>query len=298
MRSLRLFAVLVLGSLATASPALAGNGASDFDRIYADYQGTDGTAGNDIQACRWTRQQLVNARQEAQQSPDFAAYNPGFMDELDREIQNHDSGYCTGVAPNPSGGSGDPEGDFQKVFRDWEPDGVITACAFTRRQLQSALNVAAQVGDFDAYAPGFRDAVRQEIRRIDTGGCAGLSKQSKLAIRRIKAKVRKGRSKKREFVTIRNVGNAPAALGGMTLRDKAGNRVKLPRFRLRAKRTLRVTSRCLGKRRKPARRGHRFFACRKRQVWNDRGDVVKIVNAAGVVLAQRGFGRFKGVPRF
>jgi hypothetical protein len=297
MRSLLLAAVLALGCLAAATTAVAGNGASDFERIYADYQGTDGTAGDDIQSCRWTRQQLVDAREQAQQSADFAYYTE-FIDELDKEIQNHDSGYCTGVAPDPSGGSGDPEGDFQRVFKDWEPDGVITPCAFTRRQLQSALNVAAQVGDFDAYAPGFRDAVRQEIRRIDSGGCAGLSKQSKLTIRRIKGKVRKGRSKKREFVTIRNVGNDGAALRGMTLRDKSGNRIRLPRFTLKANRTLRVTTRCSGRSRKPRRRGHRFFACRKRQIWNDKGDVVKIVNAEGVVLAQRGFGRFKGVPRF
>ena len=240
----------------------------------------------------------MNARQQAQQSPDFVAYNPGFMDELDAEIQNHDSGYCAGVAPDPSGGSSDPEGDFQKVFRDWQPDQVITPCAFTRRQLVSALNVAAQVGDFDAYAPGFRDAVRREIQRIDSGGCPGLSKQSKLRVTRVKGKVRKGRSKKREFVTIRNVGTAGAALRGMTLRDKAGNRIKLPRFTLKQKRALRVTSRCRPGRRGPSRRGHRFFACRKRQIWNDAGDVVKIVNREGVVLAQRGFGRFRAVPRF
>jgi hypothetical protein len=298
MRPLAIAMVLVCSGLIASTVALAGGGASDFERIYADYRGTDNTSANDIQACRWTRQQLANAREQAQQSPDFSAYYTEFVDELDREIQNHDSGYCSGVAPDPSGGSGDPEGDFQRVFRDWEPDGVVTPCAFTRRQLQSALNVAAQVGDFDAYAPGFRDAVRKEIQRIDAGGCPGLSKQSKLTIRRIKGKVRKGRSKKREFVTVRNVGTAGAALRGLSLRDKRGNRIKLPRFTLKPKRSLRVATRCFGGRKKATRRGNRFFACRKRQIWNDRGDVVKIVNRAGLVLAQRGFGRFRAVPRF
>jgi hypothetical protein len=298
MRALALVAVLTCSSLAVPTAGLAGEGASDFERIYADFQGTDNTAANDIQACRWTRQQLANARQQALQSPDFSAYYTAFVDELDREIQNHDSGYCRGVAPDPSGGSANPERDFQRVFRDWQPDGVVTPCAFTRRELQSALNVAAQVGDFDAYAPGFRDAVRREIQRIDAGGCAGLGKRSKLRIKRIRGKVRPGRSKKREYVVIRNAGTAAAGLQGVTLRDKAGKRIRLPRFTLRPKRSLRVNTRCLAKRKRPARRGHRFFACRKRQLWNDRGDVVKIVNPQGLVLAQRGFGRFKGVPRF
>jgi hypothetical protein len=298
MRSWLLVLALVCTALVVPAVALSGAGASDFDRIYADFTGEDGTSAQDVQACRWTKQQLQAARTEAQNTADLT-YQAEFIAELDREIQSHDSGYCSGVAPDPAGGSGSDQADFQLVFRDWRPDGRVTPCAFTRPQLRSALNVAAQVGDFDAYAPGFRDNVLLEIRRIDGGGCAGLSKQSKLKIRRIKGKVRKGRSPKREYVTIRNAGNAGAALKGITLRDKKGNRIRLPgKFTLKAGRSLRVATRCFPGRRRALRRGSRFFACKKRQIWNDRGDVVKIVNPQGVVLAQRGFGRFKGVSRF
>jgi hypothetical protein len=89
------------------------------------------------------------------------------------------------------------------------------------------------------------------------------------------------------------------SLKGLSLRDRTGKRVRLPRRKLGRGRKLRVITGCLGKRKRPVRRKGRFYACRKRgQLWNDKGDVVKIVDRSGKVLAQRGYKRFRGVPRF
>jgi len=43
--------------------------------------------------------------------------------------------------------------------------------------------------------------------------------------------------------------------------------------------------------------GGRLFACRRRPLWNDRGDVVKLVDAGGRLVARRGYGRFRRVKR-
>jgi Lamin Tail Domain len=281
-----LAALLALPSLAHAAPE------DDFILVYNDYTGADGSSANDVRSCQWTREQLVNAKTVAQQSADFAYYT-AFISEVDTEIARWDSGFCAGVVPDPGGGSQNPTGDYKAVFDDWAADGRITPCKFTRQQLVSALNVASQTPDIDAYAPGFREAVRQEIARIDRGECGSTAAATKLAITRIRAK--KG---KKEFVTIKNVGSTAVALRSLRLRDKQRSRIRLPRFALRRGRSLRVVTGCFKKSKKPRRRGNRFYACKRKAIWGNKGDVVKIVNSRGTVLAQRGYGRFRSVPRF
>ena len=194
-----------------------------------------------------------------------------------------------------------PVDDLRAVFEDWRPDRSITQCRFTRAQLVNALNISSGL-DSDYYAPGFRDAVRREIARHDTGGCRGISTDSaaraRSALRRLRIVAIRPRGGLRESVTIRNSGSASVALRGATLRDRSGRRVRLGSRRLGARRSLRVFTGCAKGRKRAYRRGARLYACVRRQVWNDRGDVVKIVDRRGVTVAQRGFGSFRRVVRF
>jgi hypothetical protein len=59
-----------------------------------------------------------------------------------------------------------------------------------------------------------------------------------------------------------------------------------------------VVTGCAPGRRKAKRIGSRLFACRKGRLWDDRGDVVKIVDSRGTVVAQRGYGTLRRVARF
>lgn len=280
---------VVLASLVCAVVAAGVAVADDFSEVHADYE-PDGQ----VTPCRFSKTQLQSAKQQAQSYPD-GTYT-GFIAELDQEIARWDSGGCSGVAPPP--GSTDPGADFSAVFSDWRPDGMVTRCKFTRHQLVNALNEAAKNTDIDAYAPGFRDAVRAEIAAWDARKCAEV-KVGNLEILRVKAKGRKGKPRN-EFVTIKNASIFDLPLRFFRLQDRANSRLRLPKkYTLKKGRKLRVVTGCLGKRKKPTRRQGRFYACKKKgQVWNDKGDVVKIVTTAGLVVAQRGFGRFKAVPRF
>jgi len=197
-----------------------------------------------------------------------------------------------------------PADDLRAVLRDWQPDHDITDCRFTRAQLVNARDVAATLPDFDSYAPGFRDEVRREIARYDGGGCRGVArspsgarKRSRLRSIRIVAIKPKGGTL--ESVTIRNAGRGAVSLKGATLRDRGGNRLRLPAVgTLTGRRALLVVTGCARGRKRPVRLGARLFACRSRGIWDDRGDVVKVVDSRGTVVAQRGYGSLRGVPRF
>ena len=195
-----------------------------------------------------------------------------------------------------------PADDFRAVFEDWRPDGQITQCRFTRAQLA---NAAAVSGGFDAnyYAPGFRDELAREIARQDAGACTGVvpgspAARRQSALRRLRIGTIRPRGGLKESVIIRNSGPGSVSLRGATLRDRSGRRLRLGSGRLGARRSLRVYTGCAKGRRKAHRRGSRLYACQRRTVWNDRGDVVKIVDARRVTVAQRGYGRFRRVARF
>ena len=196
-----------------------------------------------------------------------------------------------------------PADDYNAVLSDWRGDQDITACRYTRTQLVNARNVAGTVPDFDTYAPGFREELAQEIARHDRGGCRGVSPQTP-ASRRMRSHLRavritavRPRGGSRESVTIRNTGRGAVRLRGATLRDRSGKRLRLS-GRLAGRRTLRVLTGCAGARRRPARLGAQLFACRRGLLWDDRGDVVKLVDARGTVVAQRGYGTLRAVARF
>jgi lamin tail-like protein len=200
----------------------------------------------------------------------------------------------------------DAEADFQAVFRDWRTDQNITTCRFTRVQLLNARNEADKTPDLELYAPGFRDEVNREIRRWDSGGCRGATPgsgaardSSAIGGLRIK-KIRPKGGARSESVVLKNTSKKTARLRGATLRDRAGNRLRLPRkARIRRGRTIRVFTGCKKgvKRRRPFKKGRRIYGCRRKQLWNDGGDVVRLVDADGVLIARRGYGRFKSVPK-
>lgn len=198
-----------------------------------------------------------------------------------------------------------PADDARAVFGDWKPDGRITPCRFTRAQLVRTLTVL-DGGDADAYSPGFRDEVRREIARHDAGGCRGVAPgagsgadaRRRSALRTLRITTIRPKGGLGESVTIRNAGTRAVSLRGATLRDRSGRRVRLGSGRLGAGRSLRVFTGCAKGRRKASRRGSRLHACLRRQVWKDRGDVVKVVDSRRVVVAQRGYGTLRGVSRF
>jgi hypothetical protein len=277
----------VLAAIAVGAVFAAVALADDFSDVYADYQ-SDGQ----ITPCRFTKPQLQNAKQQAEQDP-YGTYTE-FVAEVDREIARWDRGGCSGGEPS-SGSS--PADDFSAVFADWRSDGVITRCRFTRQQLQNALDEAGKQNDIDAYAPGFRDAVRVEIAR-KCAGVKGGAAAGGLKIVKIKPRGGPGHPRS-EYVTIKNKGKRAVALKGISLQDRSHNRIQLPRSqKLKRGRKLRVITGCFKSRKRPLGRRGRFFACRKRgQLWNDNGDVVKLVNSRGKILARRGFGSLSGVPR-
>jgi hypothetical protein len=184
-----------------------------------------------------------------------------------------------------------PSDDYRAVARDWQPDGVITPCRFSRTQLVNADRTAAALPGFDSYVPGFRTAVLREIEHRARGACKAKAKP-KLSISAIRA-----RGGLRESVTILNRG-AAVRLHGYALRDRGGHRIGFPSgTRVRKGGRLRVFSGCAKGRRRALRRGSRLYACKRGTLWNDGGDVVRLLSRGRKLVARRGFGRFGSVKR-
>lgn len=191
--------------------------------------------------------------------------------------------------------AGTPEQDTKAVGDDFRGDGDVTPCRFTRAELVNALSYTSQIQGFDGYVPGFRDEVRAEIARHDARGCRAGRAKPAANLRIVRVRARRGL---KESVTVKNVGKRTARLRGITLRDRGGSRVRLGRARLAPGKSLRVFTGCAKGKRGFIRIRSRVFACRKRTVWNDRGDVVRLVASGGTVLSRVGYGRFRSVQRF
>ena len=198
-----------------------------------------------------------------------------------------------------------PADDYRAVFADWRGDQDVTACRFSRAQLVNARDVARGVGDPDSYAPGFREEVERELARHASGGCRGVapeppaSQRARSSLRRVRIVRVVPRGGLGESVTIHNSGSRRVSLAGASLRDLRGARLRLPRgTMLRGRRSLRVVTGCASGATGPVRRGSSLFACRRRALWDDRGDVVKLVDPSGMVVAQRGYGTLRRIARF
>lgn len=194
-----------------------------------------------------------------------------------------------------------PADDFRAVFADWQRDQDVTACRFTRTQLANARSAAG--GDVDGYAPGFREEVSRELRRRAGGGCRGVappsSQRGRSALRRVRIVRISPKGGLAESVTIRNSGSRSVDLAGAGLRDRSGARLRFARgTKLRGRRSLRVVTACTTGGSRPLRRGSTLFACRRKELWDDAGDVVKLVDSRGTVVAQRGYGTLRRMVRF
>jgi hypothetical protein len=195
--------------------------------------------------------------------------------------------------------SGTPQDDFNAVYRDWQRDRDVAPCAFSRAKLRSALDFVRTIPDFGSYFPGFADEVSLEIRRWDARGCPGLvrgrSPLARVSVTRVSA--RGGAAL--ESATIRNAGSRPVSLTGATLRDRSRHRLGFPRgLRLAGRASLKVVTGCARGRRRAFRRRSTLWACGRRALWDDRGDVVRLVDSRRVVISQRGYGRYRTARRF
>ena len=157
-----------------------------------------------------------------------------------------------------------PADDYAAIHHDWEKDGQITPCYWTEAQLQNAREIANDNPD-DTYN-GFPEKVDVEIARWRNGGCAPRPR-----IVGVKAK--------RERVLIANRGGTPAKVGGMRLRDRQRNTIRL-------RRGLTIAP------------GQTIVVRSPRPIWDDRGDVARLVTRSGRVVSQYGYGRFREVKRF
>ena len=106
MLRLRNLVLLVLAIAAVGVPSAFADAEADFQAVYRDWR-TD----NVITACRFTRDQLLNARREADKTPDLDMYAPGFRDAVTREIRRWDTGGCKGATP----GGGDSGRDKSAI---------------------------------------------------------------------------------------------------------------------------------------------------------------------------------------
>ena len=192
-----------------------------------------------------------------------------------------------------------PDEDYAAIRADWQRDDVITPCRFSEQQLENARRIAESNPD-DQYTD-FPSQIDRELARIRAGRCEGrtpdvVRERSPLARLQIRS-VRPSGGAARESVRIRNRGRSTVRLDGATIRNRRGARARLPRgVRLRRGATLTVRIGCLRGRRTA--RGRVAYACRRGALFADRGDVARLADRDGVVVSQRGFGRFRSTAAF
>ncbi|MBW3654329.1 MAG: lamin tail domain-containing protein [Actinobacteria bacterium] len=178
--------------------------------------------------------------------------------------------------------AGSPAGDLSSVLRDYSRDEKITPCRFTQGQLESARSQISE--DIEIYAKGVRGAIRREVKRWKNGGCKGRgAAANKLRIVAIDA----AGGPRKESVTIRNTGRRTVRLRGFALRDAADHTLKFRSTKLAPGRRLKVVTGCRKGHRSAFRRGSRYYACRKNEVWDDAGDVVELLGRGGGLLAKK-----------
>jgi Lamin Tail Domain len=159
----------------------------------------------------------------------------------------------------------DPADDYRAVHEDWEQDARITPCRWTQAQLENARAIADDNPD-DTYN-GFPDRVDEEIARRQSGGC-----DPRARIVGVRAK--------RERVRLANRGTRPVRVGGMRLRDRQRNTVRL-------RRGLTIAS------------GDAIVVrSARRPLWDDRGDIARLITKDGTVVSQFGYGRYRNTKRF
>ncbi len=181
-----------------------------------------------------------------------------------------------------------PASDFAAIIKDYTGDRDVTPCLFTQAQLERA---RAELGaDANAYSPGLFTEIGNEIKRWKDGGCTAkrvaAARGADVRITKVKAK---GAAAK-EYVTVRNYSRKAVSLRGYMLRDAGDHVIKLRKTSLKSKRSLTIVTGCRKGSKKPVRKGTRYYACRSKELWDDAGDVVELVNAKGGLLSLKTYG--------
>jgi len=186
---------------------------------------------------------------------------------------------CAALLAPAAGAS--PASDLAAVLKDFQSDRDIKACLFTKKQLEGVKRQVA--ADADAYAPEFKTEINREIGRWNRGECSGKALSGSLRIVTAKGKG----SARRESVTLKNVGSRRINVRGYALRNRAGKKIRLKSSRLAKGRTLRVITGCAKGKRRPSRKGSRYYACKTKQHWNDKRDVAELLRPGGKVVARK-----------
>ncbi len=182
--------------------------------------------------------------------------------------------------------AGSPAGDLKSVLQDYARDERITPCRFTQGQLKGARSQVSE--DIETYATGIRAAIARELKRWRDGGCRGKGpRSSRLRIVAVKA----AGGPRKESVTIRNTGRRAVSLRGFALRDAADHTLKFRSTKLAAGRSLKVVTGCRKGHNSAVRRGSRYYACRRAEVWDDAGDTVELLGRGGGLLAKKTYGQ-------
>lgn len=158
----------------------------------------------------------------------------------------------------------DPETDYRSIHHDWQKDGQITRCYWTLEQLENARRISDENPD-DSYND-FPDQVDAEIARRRRGEC---DPPPDLRIGSVKPR--------RERVVLLNRSGKPVSLDGYRLTDRQGHKLRLDGRR--------IVDRLVVK-------------TRRQPMWDDRGDVARLLYPGGKVISQLGYGRFKHTERF
>lgn len=184
---------------------------------------------------------------------------------------------------------GDAIGDYTNVRKDFQANGQITTCRFTKGQLDNAAKVAASSPDL-SYT-GLPGAIDRELARLAAGACSGRG--SLVRNLRIVSITPRGGGK----IVLRNTGTKAVSLKGASLKDRAGKKARLPTASVKRRGATTVSLRCLkGKRGKKG--SKHLYACAKGKFLKKRGDVVRLLDRNGKVGSQYGYGRFKKTARF
>ncbi len=181
-----------------------------------------------------------------------------------------------------------PASDFAAIVKDYTSGQNITPCLFSLAQLERA---RAQLGpDSNAYSPGLSAAIGREVKRWKDGGCTAkkvaAAKGADVRITKVKAKG----AAKTESVTLRNYSSKTVNLRGYVLRDAGDHLIKFKKTTLKPKRSVVVITGCRKGSKKALRKGTRYYACRSKEIWDDAGDIVELVNAKGGLLSTKKYG--------
>jgi len=178
-----------------------------------------------------------------------------------------------------------PESDATAVLKDYADNADITNCRFTLGQLENARDRLG--ADINTYAPAVRVEVNREITRWKDGSCRNKAGAA-VDVRIVKIQFKGGASK--ESVTLRNFGSKSVNLRRYVLSDVAKHKIRFKKTTIKAGRSLKVVTGCRKGSRGVVRKGSTYYACRKKQFWENGGDVASLFTPGGTIVSFKAYG--------